>query len=253
MKPYCVLTLSKYDDHLDRLLSSLLASQPDLKLKEIYVVDDGLSKETKKRWKVNYIPGEKPFNFARNFNLGIQAVPKKRDVFFVGDDAMLLTKQGLDKLAAICHQENKVGMAGPAIMGGVNSPYQPLGVLDKPTKLSELQFDVEKSYQYTLIFHAVYLKRKLVDIVGPIPEELVGYGYEDNYYSLKMILAGYDWIIDPDVIVFHGWNEHEQSASYYQSGMSQQEILEQMEHNSKIFRNIANKIFEDFQKRQGDI
>ncbi|MBA3237988.1 MAG: hypothetical protein H0T62_06510 [Parachlamydiaceae bacterium] len=88
----------------------------------------------------------------------------------------------------------------------------------------------------TLMFVAVYLKRELIDVVGDISESLVGYGFEDNFYSMQMEKFNFTWIIDPSVVVFHGWGEYPAGSSYYRSGLDPREMIEV---NRKIFKKIS--------------
>ncbi len=86
------------------------------------------------------------------------------------------------------------------------------------------------------MFVAVYLKRELIDVVGDISESLVGYGFEDNFYSMQMEKFNFTWIIDPSVVVFHGWGEYPAGSSYYRSGLDPREMIEV---NRKIFKKIS--------------
>lgn len=234
MNSFCILTLSKYGDQFERLIKTLFETHPDLKLDQIYVVDDGLDESIKEKWKVHYIQGEKPFIFARNFNLGIKNIPSHLDVFFIGDDVMPLTVNAIDLLAKTVYSRKELGMAAPVVCGSVGNFYQQFGALQKPTTREELQ--TLPAYNSTLIFIAVYLKRELIDKVGPIPESLVGYGFEDNYYSLIMGRQGYTWLIDPTVLVYHGWGKYPAASSYLRSGQNPTEL---MEINRQIFKKIS--------------
>ncbi|PJD97209.1 MAG: hypothetical protein CK425_03560 [Parachlamydia sp.] len=236
MNPYCILTLSKFSDQFQRLINNLYETCPKLSKESIYVVDDGLTESVKIQWPVHYTPGKIPFIFARNFNLGIQQIPPGHDVFFIGDDAVLLTKNGIDKLAGIAYQHPRIGMTAPVISGSVGNYFQQFGVLQKPTLREELQ--LLPGYNPSLIFIAVYIKRELIDQVGPIPESLVGYGFEDNYFSMKLEKLGYTWAIDPSIIVYHGWGPYSAASSYLRSG---QDPTELMEINRKIYKKIQEE------------
>ena len=240
MHKYCFLTLSKFGDQLERLLSTTLVAQPNLSLGDIYVVDDGLSETTKTRWNVNYISGEKPFSFARNFNKGVAALPKDRDVFYMGDDAYIMTTHGIDLLAKAAYADAAIGMTGPVVIGFTCNYYQTFGVLFNPTVRKALVG--EMAYVETMMFIAVYIKREIIEKVGPIPESFTGYGYEDNYFTSKMIKAGYDWLLDPEVVAYHGWENFHSSASFLRSGHN---IEEMSIHNRKIFQDLQKNDFED--------
>lgn len=236
MNPFCILTLSKFGDQFNRLMKTLFETHPNLKPEQVYVVDDGLDSSVKEKWPVHYIEGKKPFIFARNFNIGINHIPLNLDVFFIGDDVMPLTVNAVECLAQAVYKRTDFGMAAPAVCGSVGNFYQQFGALQHPTTREELQ--TLPAYNSALIFIAVYIKRELIDKVGPIPETLVGYGYEDNYYSLMMEKKGYTWLIDPTVLVYHGWGQFPAASSYLRSGQNPTELM-------KINRQIFKKIVDD--------
>lgn len=235
MKSYSVLTLSRFSDHLDRCLSSIFVMQPNLALKDIYVVDDGLSPEIKERWKVNYIEGQKPFIFARNFNIGIQSTPKDQDVFFLGDDGTLLTPNGIDQLSARVQKMPHIGLISPVILGPVKNFFQIQGILNEFVTSKDLAG--LPGYCPTIIFIAVYIKRIALDSVGNIPENLTGYGFEDDYFSTKMREFNLDWCIDPEIVVKHGYGKYPAASSYHRAGMDPEKM---MEINRKIYEDLMN-------------
>lgn len=236
MSGYCVLTLSKFDDHLDRLLDSFSKMQPNLSLSDIYVVDDGLSTTIKEKWKVHYVEGRKPFSFASNFNIGIKAIPQDKDVFLIGDDVLLGTLDGIEILAKDVYGIENIAMASPVIIGGVKNPYQRAGFLNRLALREELVN--LPGYIRTLIFVAVYLKREFIEKAGAIPEELTGYGYEDDYYSKRMLDLRYEWVIDPNVLVIHGWGEHTSATSYHRSGLDPKALMQQ---NREIYEKLIGE------------
>lgn len=235
MSKYCLLTLSKFHDQLNRMLGSIKLCQPDLSLEDIYVVDDGLDPSIRDIWKVNYAQGRKPFCFARNFNEGINVIPKDKDVFFLGDDVVLTTPGGIDILSDLVHSSEVAGMAGPVIVGGVKNVYQRSGILTKTTWRQELEN--KPGYEPTLMFVAVYIKREVINKVPPLPDRLIGYGYEDDYFTRRMRQLGYDWLIEPKVVVLHGWDEYGAASSYLRSG---QDVGKLIKLNKQIYRNILS-------------
>lgn len=237
MKSYCVLTLSKYPDHLDRCLSSIFIAQPGLSFEDVYVVDDGLPPDTRKRWKVNYIEGKKPFSFAQNFNIGISQTPQDRDIFFIGDDGKLMTHNGIDRLATVAAQNPVLGIVAPSITGLVKNFFQTEGVVTEFTYRENIEG--LPGYLPTVVFYAVYLTRKATNLVGPIPETLSGYGYEDDYFCEQMIRKGLEWAIDPSVLIQHGFGKYQSASSYYRAGLDPFKLQE-----------INRKIYEDFKKQQ---
>lgn len=238
MKSYCVLTLSRYPDHLDRCLSSIFIVQPKLSLNDVYVVDDDLPVSIKERWKVNYLEGKKPFFFARNFNIGLQNTPKDKDVFFIGDDGMLMTVNGIDRLAYIANQFPDIGAIVPCISGKVKNEHQMEGMLNQFYKRQDLE--ELPGYRPSIVFYAVYLTRKAIESVGLIPEELNGYGYEDDYFCKKMKKHGFDWGIEPAVLVRHGFGKYKYASSYLRAGLDPIKLQE-----------INRKVYDELKKTSG--
>ena len=210
MRPYSILTISKNGKQLDRCLTSLLVSQPKLQLTDIYVVDDGLDEANKKKWAVNYIKGNG--SFTHKLNLGLASIPKDKDLFFLSDGSIILTKKCIEILSSVVYQDPEIGMIAPVIEGLVDNSYQVLGKLYKPTKRSELK--CREGFNPTLNFIAVFIKNEVLHKIGPIPENLISSSYEDSYFCSRMADAGYEWMIYPDAAIFHEWEGFNASATY---------------------------------------
>lgn len=220
MNNFAVLILSNSSEQLDRLLTSLFVSEPNLQRDKIFVVESEPNPVLKKKWEINYIKGDKNFNFAKNFNIGITAIPNDLDLFFVSNQGILLSSGGIERLRLDAYSDTSIGMAGASLMSksaDFNHSYQIVGALEKPTKYSELEDT--KNDEYNTIFHAVYFKRDVINKITPIPESIFTYGYEDHYLCKRMIELGYDWIINPNVLMtfLPEWDGSNAPTVYYQS------------------------------------
>ncbi len=248
MNRYCVLILSTSDKQLDHLLTSLVEAQPDLQMSQIFVVDNGIEAAIKIKWAVNYCKGDDNFVFAKSFNIGINTIPSDFDIFFVCDQGVMLTKGGIEQLRSAAYSGTGIGMAGPALAGKTGdsyNTYQAIGELYAATRCRDLE--LKEAYNPSLIFLAVYLKRELINKVVPIPENIVTYGYEDQYFCNKAIEFGYDWIINPDVIMaFPEWEGFYAAPTYYSSNLYRKgkalDILNAYYHREETKNLNANQL-----------
>jgi hypothetical protein len=144
------------------------------------------------------VPGVKPFIFARNVNLGIDAAGTD-DVLLLNDDALLRTQRGFDAVAsaAVGHPEFGV-ISATTNLGGVPE-QQPQG-----TGLREVQ--------RTVAFICVYIPRRVIDLIGALDERFGGrdargkviYGWEDNDYCRRVREAGLKLGVHDGCYVDHG-------------------------------------------------
>lgn len=219
---YCVLVLSSNPKNLDRLLSSLSAAQSDLKLQDVYVIGEAPEDSLRGKWNVNFINSKKKQTFAYYFNTGVKALPNSLDVFLVNDQGILLTKNGINGLKEIAYSSPSIGLSGPAIAGKTSDSYynyQSVGELYKPTRRGELEH--REGYKSTLNFLAVYIKREILNKIPSIPENIITHGYEDNYFCNRMSEAGYEWIIDPDIIAaFPEWIGFNGPTTYFHNNQT---------------------------------
>jgi GT2 family glycosyltransferase len=137
---------------------------------------------------VTWVQGCKPFVFARNINLGIDAAGRD-DVILLNDDARLCTPRGLTRL----HGVASGGLLSAGIRGVVGNPRQRVG--SAPALRSEPE---------TLAFICVLLPRRLIDTIGPLDERFVDYGFEDNDYCRRARAAGFPLLIFDGCVVEHG-------------------------------------------------
>lgn len=117
------------------------------------------------------IDGSLPFSYARNVNLGWQ-VSGTADVVLCGDD-IRFDSPFIDALQNAAYSDLTVGVATVQLYGA--SP-----------------------------FVAGYWKRYVLDKVGPMDEQFVGYGYEDNDELHRMELAGYHTRCVDGIKAVHG-------------------------------------------------
>jgi len=191
--PYHVVILSANPVNLVHCVTSILMQEPRLDPSRIIVVDDGARAEAEALVPgVRWIEGRKPFVFARNANLGIAAAGT--DVILMNDDALLRTPGGFDALATAAATRTDIGLLSAAIDGIVGNLEQ----LPRPG--GKLRLDPGE----LICFIALYLRRDVYDLTGPLDERFTGYGFDDTDYSQRVRGLGFQLATFDGCVVDHG-------------------------------------------------
>jgi GT2 family glycosyltransferase len=125
---------------------------------------------------VDWQMGQKPFVFARNVNIGIQAAAG--DVLLLNDDALLKTPGGFSAMQRTAAARPEYGLIAATCNNVGNRrqwPQNKLGVRDEPRMVC---------------FVCVFIPRQTLDEVGLLDERFVGYGCDDDDYCLRVRNAG---------------------------------------------------------------
>jgi GT2 family glycosyltransferase len=136
MAEYRVIIPSRTIENLLPCVEAVLLHEPDLELEDIVVVDDGVDWQAAPHASellhaLTIVPGEKPFVFARNCNIGIRATVErievtcmdddgprylagipKRDVILLNDDALLESALGFSQMVAAARERPDFGIIG---------------------------------------------------------------------------------------------------------------------------------------------
>ena len=173
--------LSKNPGNLAASAGSVLALDPAV---QVYAVDDGLPKEGRDL-AIRYLEGRKPFCFAKNANLGLWAAfyGGADCAILMNDDATLETPGGFSALADVA-----------ASNGGLISPS---------TDLRQLSSTICNEAR-VLPFITVAIPSSTWNILGPLDERLIHYGWEDNDYCRRALAAGLTLGIFQGCQVRHG-------------------------------------------------
>jgi len=159
---------------------------------DIIVVDDGARKNIRGRVDgVTWVAGAKPFVYARNVNLGIQAAGDN-DVILLNDDALLLTKHGFTGMASIALTHPDIGILSAGINGVVCNPNQ------RPRRQTRLRYDSQ-----ILVFICVYIPRHTIETVGLLDERFTGYGADARDYCRRVMNTGLELAIWDGCVVDH--------------------------------------------------
>lgn len=150
---------------------------------QLIVIDDGLALHPWPNVLYGFciIKGKKPFCYAANCNLGIQAAlanPSCNGVILLNDDALVQTPGGLSTLVGVgmCHPE--VGVLS-ATCNRIGNPNQ------EPGRQPVFRYDSK-----VLAFVCVYIPRATVDKIGILDERFTAYGCEDVDYCKRVMDAG---------------------------------------------------------------
>lgn len=138
---------------------------------------------------IEIVRGVKPFCFARNANIGIEASGTD-DVILLNDDALLDTDDGFRRLEKASKDHPEYGMIASSCnnVGNRNQLRVGTGLRDEARMLC---------------FVCVYIPRSTIEKVGLLDERYVGYGIEDDDYSLRVRQAGLKLGILDDCFVDH--------------------------------------------------
>lgn len=142
------------------------------------------------------LEGKKPFCFAANVNIGItEAAPD--DVLILNDDALLETPGGFSLLQRAAQENPEYGLIASTCNNvgnrnqwpAKNREYPAPGLRDEPRMVC---------------FVAVLILRRTIDAVGMLDERFVGYGLDDDDYSVRVRQAGLKIGIHDGCYVDHG-------------------------------------------------
>ncbi len=221
---FSVIIPSRNAANLVPCVEAVRKCEPDAR---IIVVDDGLDLSGADLTSANHcwlcdmdptlrIEGQKPFIFARNVNLGIQAalcrkidmsIPSDPDpvyihaltlgdqsvkgVVILNDDAILQTPGGFSLLAKTAEEHPEFGVIAATCnnVGNKNQWRMSIGFRDEPRMVC---------------FVAVLIPRRTIETVGLLDERFTSYGCEDDDYSLRVRKAGLKIGIHDGCYVDHG-------------------------------------------------
>ena len=174
--PFSVVILSKNARNLVACVRAVLANEPRLPRERIIVVDDGAKEGANGDLSgIRWVEGVKPFVFARNANLGINAAGT--DAILLNDDALLMTPRGFTSMALAARQNPEFGVIS-AVTNVAGNP-------------SQLPRDIGLREERDLAFVCVLLPETTWRQIGPLDERYcLDYGVEDKDYCYRVAQEG---------------------------------------------------------------
>lgn len=211
-----VVIPSASDALLSECLESLERSEPGwIAQHEVIVVDDGIGEAVKRRFTdVKFVPGVKPFIFARNVNIGFRAASGHPMV--MNDDVTVCSPRFLSSLESVLVSAYEYGMISPRIIRNVGNPDQ----MHTTERLRETE--------QTLCMVAVVIRREAWRQIGELDERFTGYGFEDDDYSLRATMAGWKRGVTGLAVVDH--RIHGTFGKF-----SREELLRAFGRNKRLF------------------
>jgi glycosyltransferase involved in cell wall biosynthesis len=184
MKNLSVIIPSKTDANLNMCVEAVCSCGENCR---IIVVDDGLSQIPSG---CTRIEGIKPFIFARNINLGIQAAGDD-DVLLLNDDALLQTQHGFSLMQKAAEEHPNYGCIGATIKGVGHPLSNTIGIGLCPA--------------FHFAFICVLIPRRTINLIGLLDEDYcIDYGLEDFDYCEAILLSGMMTGIHAGCLVDHG-------------------------------------------------
>jgi GT2 family glycosyltransferase len=171
-------------------LIGVFKNEPDF-VGRVIVVDDGARRGLGDLPGVIWVPGKKPFVFARNANIGI-SMAGSNDVILLNDDAILMTPGGFTLLEQAARQRPNMGLCSAGIYGHVGNENQ------KVRGFSGVRFEEKR-----LAFVCVLIPGGIIQEIGSLDERFIGYGYEDDDYCLRVTRAGFSLGVFDGCVVEH--------------------------------------------------
>ena len=188
---FSVVILSENADNLIPCVRAVMANEPDLPPDRIIVVDDGARAVAESKLPgIRWVSGEKPFNFARNANLGV--AKSTGTIILLNDDALLLTPGGFSSMCRAAAGNPEFGVISATTNLASNPAQHPRGM--------GLREDTNVAFVCALI------PREAWESIGVLDERYcLDYGVEDRDYCHRIALAGMKVGISDDCFVDHGY------------------------------------------------
>ncbi|MGA2270322.1 MAG: glycosyltransferase family 2 protein [Bryobacteraceae bacterium] len=196
--PVTIVTMSRFKDIFLRLHECINQYAPTF---PCLMVSDG-DWVSPSPWTV--VRGKRPFVFARNWNVGIEATDSDSDVLFTNDDVIFSQPGTVDELRRAAYSKTSIGIVSPQMAGNAANPMQMSGC-----RLREVTVT-----QHELAFVCVYIKRAVLSAVGKMDERFTGYGSDDFDFCRRAQQAGFTLAVTPKVTVIHGHDNSNGSTSY---------------------------------------
>jgi O-antigen biosynthesis protein len=141
------------------------------------------------------------FAFARAVNIGIRAVPGT-DIILLNDDCRVIEWNCFDRLAQLAYADPRTGILSPIIVGCVGNEVQRWHEACRYWTPNIDFIDVLEPSP--VCFPCVYIKRKMLDEIGFMNEQIAGYGYDDHDLCSRARFAGWKTAVTQRVVIQHG-------------------------------------------------
>lgn len=188
---------------------------------ELIVVDNGSTDGT-----LEYLKQQKDIKLIANTenvgapfarNQGLKVAKGEYIMFF--DNDIVATKNWLDILVDHAKNNPDIGLIGPVSNYVSGAQFVPNSDFKD---LNEMQFFAEElllskrgrlTYFPRLILFAMFARHELVEKIGGFDPLYGKWGFEDDDYCLRALIAGFKLVIAEDVFIYHKGSSTSQSAN----------------------------------------
>lgn len=144
--------------------------------------------------------------FPKACNQGI-ALAGGEQIMLLNNDTVV-TPRWLDGLLRALHSDPKVGAVGPvtnyaSYMTQISTDYETLEEMERFADRHNVHDPDKWEERLKLIGFCLLMKREACEAVGPIDERFGIGNFEDDDYSLRLLLAGYRLLLCGDTFIHH--------------------------------------------------
>ncbi len=178
---------------------------------EIIIVDnnstDGTVEWLKEQNNIKVLYNDENLGFPKGCNQGINLAEIDNDILLLNND-VIVTKNWLKNMQIALYSQEDIGSVGCVTNNCSN--YQQINV--SYNNIAELH-DFASSYNISnpklwnqcvrLVGYCMLIKRQALNKVGLLEEAFSPGNYEDDDYSLRLILADYKLLLCKDVFIHH--------------------------------------------------
>lgn len=200
---------------------------------EIIVVDNN-SLENPEEWlksqpDIKYTINHENLGFSGGCNVGIRMAESGNDIFLLNNDT-LLTENALFWLRMGLYEKPEIGACGAVSNFASNRQHVPVSFSSYSECLDygfthNVPMTQPLSYRPMLIGFAMLIKHTAFAKTGFLDERFYPGNYEDNDYSIRLILNGFKLAVCKNSFIFHIGNagfsalEDQEPADSYQNNM----------------------------------
>lgn len=198
MNRYTVVIPNRFEEVIQPLIKSLITYEPIQP--DIVIVADNHDRN----YGFDMIRVNGDFIFSKSVNIGIEYT-NPCDVILLNDDVRLLDFNTFNMLNNIAYADQSIGILTPIVHGGCGNLYMRADRTDLwANNYNGLHYCNGLLGGDRITFACVYLKRKMLDDIGPFDENFIGYGYDDADMCIRAVQGGWRLAITNLVEIQHG-------------------------------------------------
>jgi GT2 family glycosyltransferase len=197
VKDYTIIIPNRFEEVIQPLLRTLKTYEDKV---SIVVIADNHDRS----YGYQMIKTTGNFVFSRAINLGIE-LTFPNDIIILNDDVRLVQPNTFETLQSMAYSDQDIGILSPLVNGGCGNVYMKESRNDLWNKnFSGIHYCSGLRGPHRVTFACVYIKRLLIDEIGHMDEQFVGYGFDDADYCIRSIKAGWKIAITNRATVQHG-------------------------------------------------